>query len=190
MGVPLMRIKTLAYLIGAFFGGAAGCLITLQAGATSPQAFSLQVSIFVLCMVILGGMGNVWGVALGGALLAYINYQGLYAAGNQFNSTFGTNIQIPEYAYLIYGLADRQLHAAAAGGPDPERAPEGGAARGRPGDAGRARGDRAGMTAVAPNRLVGDRSPDRRPAPAEGVRRPGRGRGRRLHRRRAARSRA
>ena len=66
MGVPLMRIKTLAYLIGAFFGGAAGCLITLQAGATSPQAFSLQVSIFVLCMVILGGMGNVWGVALGG----------------------------------------------------------------------------------------------------------------------------
>ncbi len=104
MGVPLMRIKTLAYLIGAFFGGAAGCLITLQAGATSPQAFSLQVSIFVLCMVILGGMGNVWGVALGGALLAYINYQGLYAAGNQFNSTFGTNIQIPEYAYLIYGL--------------------------------------------------------------------------------------
>jgi branched-chain amino acid transport system permease protein len=104
MGVPLMRIKTLAYLIGAFFGGAAGCLITLQAGATSPQAFSLQVSIFVLTMVILGGMGNVWGVALGGTLLAYINYQGLYAAGNQINSTFGTNIQIPEYAYLIYGV--------------------------------------------------------------------------------------
>jgi branched-chain amino acid transport system permease protein len=104
MGVPLMRTKTLAYLIGAFFGGAAGCLITLQAGATSPQAFSLQVSIFVLCMVILGGMGNVWGVALGGAILAYINYQGLFAAGNTFNNTFGTNFQVSEYAYLIYGV--------------------------------------------------------------------------------------
>lgn len=105
MGVPLMRTKTLSYLIGAFFGGAAGCLITLQASSTSPTAFSLQVSIFVLCMVILGGMGNVWGVTLGGILLAYVNYKGLYAAGNTFNSTFGTNVQIPEYSYLIYGIA-------------------------------------------------------------------------------------
>ncbi|MDP9255442.1 MAG: branched-chain amino acid ABC transporter permease [Actinomycetota bacterium] len=105
MGVPLMRLKTLAYLIGAFFGGAAGCLITLQAGATSPNAFNLQVSIFVLCMVILGGMGNVWGVALGGFLLAYVNYQGLFAAGHTFNSVTGANIDISEYSYLIYGSA-------------------------------------------------------------------------------------
>jgi branched-chain amino acid transport system permease protein len=105
MGVPLMRTKTLSYAIGAFFGGAAGALITLQSGATSPDAFSLQVSIFVLCMVILGGIGNVWGVALGGILLAYVNYQGLFAAGNTFNSTFGTNVDIPEYSYLIYGVA-------------------------------------------------------------------------------------
>ncbi|HEU5215101.1 MAG TPA: branched-chain amino acid ABC transporter permease [Gaiellaceae bacterium] len=105
MGVPLMRTKTLSYTIGAFFGGAAGCLITLQAGSTSPDAFSLQVSIFVLCMVILGGIGNVWGVTLGGLLLAYVNYKGLFAAGHTFNSTFGTNIDIPEYSYLIYGVA-------------------------------------------------------------------------------------
>ncbi len=105
MGVPLRRMKTLAYLIGAFFGGAAGCLITFQAGATSPNAFSLQVSIFVLCMVILGGMGNVWGVALGGLLLSYVNYQGLFAAGHTFNSVTGADIDISEYSYLIYGSA-------------------------------------------------------------------------------------
>jgi branched-chain amino acid transport system permease protein len=105
MGVPLMRLKTLAYLIGAFFGGAAGALITFQAGATSPQAFSLQVSIFVLCMVILGGMGNVWGVALGGVVLAYVNYQGLFAAGHSFNSITGANVDISKYSYLIYGVA-------------------------------------------------------------------------------------
>jgi branched-chain amino acid transport system permease protein len=105
MGIPLMRLKTLAYLIGAFFGGAAGALITFQAGATSPNAFSLQVSIFVLCMVILGGMGNVWGVALGGFVLAYVNYQGLFAAGHTFNSVTGADIDISEYSYLIYGAA-------------------------------------------------------------------------------------
>jgi branched-chain amino acid transport system permease protein len=105
MGIPLMRLKTLAYLIGAFFGGAAGALITFQAGATSPNAFSLQVSIFVLCMVILGGMGNVWGVALGGFVLAYVNYQGLFAAGHTFNSVTGADIDISEYSYLIYGTA-------------------------------------------------------------------------------------
>ena len=105
MGIPLMRLKTLAYLIGAFFGGAAGCLITLQAGATSPNAFNLQVSIFVLCMVILGGMGNVWGVALGGFVLAYVNYQGLFAAGHTFNSLSGADLDISEYSYLIYGVA-------------------------------------------------------------------------------------
>jgi branched-chain amino acid transport system permease protein len=105
MGVPLRRMKTLAYLIGAFFGGAAGCLITFQAGATSPNAFSLQVSIFVLCMVILGGMGNVWGVALGGFVLSYVNYQGLFAAGHTFNSVTGADVDISEYSYLIYGTA-------------------------------------------------------------------------------------
>ena len=105
MGIPLMRLKTLAYLIGAFFGGAAGALITFQAGATSPGAFSLQVSIFVLCMVILGGMGNVWGVALGGFVLAYVNYQGLFAAGHTFNSVAGANVDISKYSYLIYGVA-------------------------------------------------------------------------------------
>jgi branched-chain amino acid transport system permease protein len=105
MGIPLMRLKTLAYLIGAFFGGAAGALITFQAGATSPNAFSLQVSIFVLCMVILGGMGNVWGVALGGFVLAYVNYQGLFAAGHTFNSVTGADVDISEYSYLIYGAA-------------------------------------------------------------------------------------
>jgi len=105
MGIPLMRLKTLAYLIGAFFGGAAGCLITLQAGATSPNAFNLQVSIFVLCMVILGGMGNVWGVALGGFVLAYVNYQGLFAAGHTFNSVTGADLDISEYSFLIYGIA-------------------------------------------------------------------------------------
>ena len=65
MGIPLMRTKTYAYAIGAFFGGAAGCLFALYKGATFPNDFYLNISIFILCMVILGGMGNVWGVCVG-----------------------------------------------------------------------------------------------------------------------------
>ncbi len=90
MGIPLMRTEDARVPDRRLLRAARpAALITLQAGATSPQAFSLQVSIFVLCMVILGGMGNVWGVALGGCVLAYVNYQGLFAAGHTFNSRDG-----------------------------------------------------------------------------------------------------
>ncbi len=104
MGVPLMRTKTLAYAIGAFFGGGAGCFYAIYVGSTFPNNFSLNISIAVLCMVILGGMGNVWGVCLGGAVLAYLNFQGLAAVGNNFNSLFGTHLNVPQYTYGIFGV--------------------------------------------------------------------------------------
>jgi branched-chain amino acid transport system permease protein len=98
MGIPLMRTKTWAYAIGAFFGGMAGCFYAIEKSSTFPGDFSLNISIFVLCMVILGGMGNVWGVMLGGAVLAYLNYQGLAAAGKQLN------LDISKYSFGIFGL--------------------------------------------------------------------------------------
>jgi branched-chain amino acid transport system permease protein len=104
MGIPLMKTKTLAYAIGAFFGGWAGAFFAVYKGSTFPGDFFLQISVLILCMVILGGMGNVWGVCLGGALLAYLNYQGLAATGNQINSLFGTSIDVPQYEFLIFGV--------------------------------------------------------------------------------------
>ena len=104
MGVPLMRTKTWAYAIGAFFGGMAGCFYAIFKASTFPQDFSLNISITVLCMVILGGMGNVWGVCMGGAVLAYLNYGGLAAVGNNFNSIAGTSFNIPQYTYGIFGV--------------------------------------------------------------------------------------
>jgi branched-chain amino acid transport system permease protein len=103
MGIPLMRTKTLAYAIGAFFGGMAGCFFAIYKSSTFPQDFTLNISIFVLCMVILGGMGNVWGVMLGGAVLAYLNYQGLNSIGKTFNDTFGTSVSVPTYSFGIFG---------------------------------------------------------------------------------------
>jgi branched-chain amino acid transport system permease protein len=104
MGVPLMRTKTWAYATGAFFGGVAGAYFASFKQSTFPGDFSFNISAFILSMVILGGMGNVWGVVFGAAFLAFLNQQGLADIGHWFNDTFGTNLDVPKYQFGIYGL--------------------------------------------------------------------------------------
>jgi branched-chain amino acid transport system permease protein len=103
MGIPLMRTKTWAYAIGAFFGGMAGAYLKSQQGGAFPQDFLFDFSIFVLCMVILGGMGSIWGVILGGAFLAYLNLEGIANVGGWINNTFGGNRDLTLYSSGIYG---------------------------------------------------------------------------------------
>ena len=69
MGIPLMRTKTWAYASGAFFGGVAGAWFGTFKTGVFPDDFFFNISVFILCMVILGGMGNVWGVIAGAAFL-------------------------------------------------------------------------------------------------------------------------
>ena len=104
MGVPLMRTKTWAYAAGAFFGGIAGAYYASFKSGTFPDDFFFNISIFILCMVILGGMGNIWGVILGGGFLAYLNQEGLGNIGAEINKTFGTDIDVPLYQFGIFGL--------------------------------------------------------------------------------------
>jgi branched-chain amino acid transport system permease protein len=104
MGVPLMRTKTWAYAAGAFFGGIAGAYYASFKGGTFPDDFFFNISVFILCMVILGGMGNVWGVILGGGFLAYLNQEGLGNIGAEINDNLGTNIDVPLYQFGIFGL--------------------------------------------------------------------------------------
>jgi branched-chain amino acid transport system permease protein len=115
MGVPLMRTKTWAYAAGAFFGGIAGAYYASFKGATFPGDFYFNISVFILCMVILGGMGNIWGVILGGAFLAYLNLEGLGNIGGWVNDRFAGNgadwvkiwsepIDIPLYQFGIFGV--------------------------------------------------------------------------------------
>jgi branched-chain amino acid transport system permease protein len=104
MGVPLMRTKTWAYAAGAFFGGIAGAYYASFKSGTFPDDFFFNISVFILCMVILGGMGNIWGVILGGAFLAYLNQEGLGNIGAEINDTFGTNIDVPLYQFGIFGV--------------------------------------------------------------------------------------
>jgi branched-chain amino acid transport system permease protein len=109
MGVPLMRTKTWAYATGAFFGGVAGAYYASFRSATFPGDFFFNISVFILCMVILGGMGNVWGVIVGAGFLAYLDREGLANTGAWINSnihigSWHPNIEVPLYASGIYGV--------------------------------------------------------------------------------------
>jgi branched-chain amino acid transport system permease protein len=103
MGVPLMRTKTWAYAIGAFFGGIAGAYYASFKSGAFPSDFYFNISVFLLCMVILGGMGSVWGVLAGGLVLGWLNVEGLAVLGDKFNEAAGTNIEIAKYQFGIYG---------------------------------------------------------------------------------------
>ncbi len=105
MGVPLMRTKTWAYAIGAFFGGVAGAFYASFKGGAFPSEFFFNISVFLLCMVILGGMGSVWGALLGGMILGYLNVEGLATIGSKVqNETNWDWFEPTKYQFGIYGV--------------------------------------------------------------------------------------
>ena len=70
MGVDPIRTKLLAFALGASFSGFAGSIYAAMIQAIFPELFSFLVSIFLLIIVIVSGMGNIWGVLIGGLLIA------------------------------------------------------------------------------------------------------------------------
>ncbi len=104
MGIPLMRTKTWAYALGAFFGGVAGAYYASFKDGAFPADFYFNISVFLLCMVILGGMGSIWGVIAGGVILAWLNVEGLAVIGSKFNEAAGTEFEVAKYQFGIYGL--------------------------------------------------------------------------------------
>lgn len=69
MGINTRNVKLLAFAMGATFGGVAGGLFASMQAFVSPESFTLNESIIILCMVVLGGMGHIPGVVLGAILL-------------------------------------------------------------------------------------------------------------------------
>ena len=78
MGINTRNIKLLAFALGASFGGVSGAMFGAFQGFVSPESFVLWESIYILAIVVLGGMGHVPGVILGGILL--IGFQELLRA--------------------------------------------------------------------------------------------------------------
>ena len=69
MGINILKTKLLAFTIGASFAGIGGAIFAARQGSIFPENFSLMVSINVLCLIIIGGMGSIPGVILGAIVL-------------------------------------------------------------------------------------------------------------------------
>ncbi len=107
-GVNTVVTKLLAFALGASTAGLAGVFLASKLQTVTPNLFRFDVSFTVLAMVVLGGMGNVWGVAVGAFIIFMI--QSVFL--KQLNIFFN-NVQVPilsdidflQYQFLLYGIA-------------------------------------------------------------------------------------
>jgi len=105
MGINTRNMKLLAFAMGATFGGVAGALFASFQGFISPESFTLLDSIMVLCMVVLGGMGNVPGVVLGAVLLTALPEALRHAGPLQQTLLGGIYVEPSDLRMLLFGLA-------------------------------------------------------------------------------------
>jgi len=106
MGINTRNMKLLAFAMGASFGGIAGGMFSAIQGFISPESFILVESVMVLSMVVLGGMGNVFGVVLGALLLSFIPEVLRYTVGPAQQAVFGRTLIDPEVIrMLLFGFA-------------------------------------------------------------------------------------
>ncbi|HTE13891.1 MAG TPA: ABC transporter ATP-binding protein [Burkholderiales bacterium] len=105
MGINTRNVKLLAFAMGATFGGVAGGLFASFQGFISPASFALHDSVMVLCMVVLGGMGNVGGVVLGAVLLTVLPEALRYMGPLQQQWLGRVYIDPSDLRMLLFGLA-------------------------------------------------------------------------------------
>ena len=106
MGINTRNMKLLAFAMGASFGGISGGIFSATQGFISPESFVLVESIMVLSMVVLGGMGNVFGVVLGALLLSFVPEVLRYTVEPLQLALFGRSLLDPEVIrMLLFGLA-------------------------------------------------------------------------------------
>ena len=107
-GINTVTTKLLAFAIGATTAGFAGVFNASKLTIVSPEQFLFAVSFIVLAMVILGGMGNIWGVAAGAFvvyLIQIVVLKQLNGMVEDLNIPFLTQINFLDYQYLLFGIA-------------------------------------------------------------------------------------
>ena len=103
-GVPIAATKLRAYGIGAAFGGVTGAFLASYLRTVNPAQFTFSFSIFILVMVVLGGLGSIWGVVLGAIAVAEINSVLLPRVLNDAPSALGLDFDLSSVASGVYGL--------------------------------------------------------------------------------------
>ena len=104
MGIPLVKTKLMAYAIGATFGGMSGAFLGAYATTVNSDEFQFSFSIFVLAMIIVGGLGSIWGAVLGALLLSYINYYLIPDVLNSVPHDLGLNFSLTQLSFGIFGF--------------------------------------------------------------------------------------
>jgi branched-chain amino acid transport system permease protein len=104
MGVPLVKTKLLAYGTGAAFGGMSGVFLGSYLNTVNADQFQFSFSIFVLAMVILGGLGSIEGVVLGAIVLSFINNNLIPDVFNDYPSKVGLDFDLTELSFGIFGF--------------------------------------------------------------------------------------
>jgi branched-chain amino acid transport system permease protein len=104
MGVPSVKTKLLAYGTGAAFGGISGAFLGSYNSTVNADQFQFYFSILILGMVILGGLGSIWGTVLGAITLTFINFWLLPDVLNSLPSKFGLDFDMTQITFGIYGF--------------------------------------------------------------------------------------
>ncbi len=104
MGVPLVKTKLLAYGTGAAFGGMSGAFLASYTNTVNADQFQFSFSIFILAMVILGGLASIWGVVLGAIVLSVINNYLIPDVLNSVPQRLGLDFDLTEVTAGIFGF--------------------------------------------------------------------------------------
>jgi branched-chain amino acid transport system permease protein len=104
MGIPTTKVKLLAYATGAAHGGVAGAFLGAYIQQVNADQFEFSFSIFVLAMIILGGLGSIWGVVVGALALSFINSRLIPDVLNDVPSKIGLNFDLSQLGFGIFGF--------------------------------------------------------------------------------------
>ncbi|MFI5011376.1 MAG: ATP-binding cassette domain-containing protein [Hyphomicrobiales bacterium] len=111
MGVNRVKLKLLAFAIGAAFAGATGTFYVAKLQTASPEMFMFPVSVMLLVMIVLGGMGSVAGVVLGALILQLLQSwflqdmsQWIHAFGNLTGIEYFQKLDLVQSIELIFGI--------------------------------------------------------------------------------------
>ncbi|HEV2641806.1 MAG TPA: branched-chain amino acid ABC transporter permease, partial [Candidatus Elarobacter sp.] len=103
MGINTTTTKLAAFAMGASFSGLAGCALASKLQLVSPDQFGFNVSVFILAMLVLGGMGNIPGVIAGSLILSSLE-RFILPQGTNFLHGIGLQVDLTNSRFLIYGV--------------------------------------------------------------------------------------
>src|SRR5260221_2257165 len=111
MGVNRVKLKLLAFAIGAAFAGSTGTLYVAKLQTATPEMFMFPVSVMILVMIVLGGTGSVAGVVLGALILALLQSwflqdltQWVHALGRLIDVDWLQHVELIQSIELIFGI--------------------------------------------------------------------------------------